>query len=75
MKMCYFLSLPPSSQDTSYRFIYVFRNHIRVRSAEGTLTTGDSDVAVTFSKIAGSVYMPRILMWQTWSMWDRWRKY
>ena len=42
------LSLPPSSQDISYRSMYAFRNHIRVRSAEGNLTTGNSGVVTTF---------------------------
>ena len=44
------LSLPPSSQGTSYQSIYVFGNHIRVHSAKGTLTTVDSGVAATFSQ-------------------------
>jgi hypothetical protein len=44
------LSLPPSSQATSYRSMYAFGNHIRVRSAEGTLTTCDCGVAATFSQ-------------------------
>ena len=42
------LSLPPSSQTTSYRSIYAFGNHISVHSAEGTLTTVDFGVATTF---------------------------
>jgi hypothetical protein len=44
------LSLPPSSQATSYRSMYAFKNHIRVHSAERTLTTVDSGVAATFSQ-------------------------
>ena len=44
------LSLPPSSQATSYRSMYAFGNHIRVFSAEGTLTTADFGVAATFSQ-------------------------
>lgn len=44
------LSLPPSSQATSYRSMYAFGNHIRVHSAEGNLTTVDSGVAATFSQ-------------------------
>ena len=44
------LYFPPSSQSTSYRSMYAFENHIRVRSAEGTLTTCDCGVAATFSQ-------------------------
>ena len=44
------LSLPPYSQETSYRSMYVFGNHIRVHSAEGTLTTCDYGVTATFSQ-------------------------
>ena len=42
------LSLPPSSQAISYRSMYAFENHIRVQSAEWTLTTCDCGVAATF---------------------------
>jgi hypothetical protein len=44
------LSLPPSSQATSYRSMYAFGNHIRVHSAEGTVTIVDSSVTATFSQ-------------------------
>lgn len=42
------LSLPPSTQVASYRSMYALKNHIRVYSAERTLTTVDSTMAVTF---------------------------
>ena len=45
------LMLPPSDQAKSYRSMYAFGNHIRVRSAEAQLTTMDSGVAATFRQL------------------------
>jgi hypothetical protein len=48
------LTLPPSCEAKSYRSMYAYGNHIRVRSAEGELTTSDSGVAATFSQACRS---------------------
>jgi len=45
------LMLPPSDMAKSYRSMYAFGNHIRVRSAEAQLTTVDSGVAATFRQL------------------------
>jgi hypothetical protein len=45
------LMLPPSDIAKSYRSMYAFGNHIRVRSAEAQLTTADSGVAATFRQL------------------------
>jgi hypothetical protein len=45
------LILPPSDLAKSYRSMYAFGNHIRVRSAEAHLTTADSGVAATFHQL------------------------
>jgi hypothetical protein len=45
------LMLPPSDQAKSYRSMYAFGNHIRVRSAEAQWTTMDSGVAATFRQL------------------------
>ena len=45
------LMLPPSDVTKSYRSMYAFRNHIRVRSAEAQLTTADLGVAITFQHL------------------------
>ncbi len=45
------LILPPSNQAKSYRSMYAFGNHIRVRSSEKELTTMDSRVATTFRQL------------------------
>ena len=44
------LSLSPSSQTTSYNFMYAFENHICVHSTEGILTTVDFGITATFSQ-------------------------
>lgn len=48
------LMLPPSDQAKSYRSMYAFGNHIRVRSAQAHLTTMDSGVAATFRQLCRS---------------------
>ena len=45
------LMLHPSDVAKSYRSMYAFGNHIRVRSAEAQLTTVDSIVAATFRQL------------------------
>ena len=45
------LMLPPSDVAKSYRSMYAFGNHIRVRSAEAQLTTANSGVAATFRQL------------------------
>jgi hypothetical protein len=45
------LTLPPSDYAKSYRSMYAFGNHLRVRSAEAQLTTADSGVAATFRQL------------------------
>jgi hypothetical protein len=44
------LMLPPSSEAKTYRSMYAYGNHIRVRGAESDLNTCDSGVATTFSQ-------------------------
>jgi hypothetical protein len=44
------LVLPPSCDAKSYRSMYAYGNHIRVRGAEMDLATCDSGVAATFSQ-------------------------
>ena len=44
------LVLPPSCEAKSYRSMYAYGNHIRVRGAEVHLSTCDSGVAATFSQ-------------------------
>ena len=44
------LTLPPSCEAKSYRIIYAYGNHIRVRSAEVELPTSDSGIAAMFSQ-------------------------
>ena len=44
------LTLPPSCDAKSYRSMYAYGNHIRVRSAEVDLSTSDSGVAATFAQ-------------------------
>jgi hypothetical protein len=44
------LVLPPSCEAKSYRSMYAYGNHIRVRGAEVDLSTCDSGVAATFSQ-------------------------
>jgi hypothetical protein len=48
------LMLPPSDAAKSYRSMYAFGNHIRVRSAQAQLTTMDSGVAATFRQLCRS---------------------
>ena len=45
------LMLPPSDIAKSYRSMYAFGNHIRVRSAKAQWTTTDSGVAATFRQL------------------------
>jgi hypothetical protein len=45
------LILPPSDVAKSYRSMYAYGNHLRVRSAETQLTTADSGVAATFRQL------------------------
>jgi hypothetical protein len=45
------LMLPPSDVAKSYRSMYAYGNHLRVRSAETQLTTADSGVAATFRQL------------------------
>ena len=42
------LVLPPSCEAKSYRSMYAYMNHIRVRRAEVDLSTCDNGVAATF---------------------------
>jgi hypothetical protein len=44
------LMIPPSRDAKSYRSMYTYGNHIRVRGAEVDLSTCDSGVAATFSQ-------------------------
>jgi hypothetical protein len=44
------LMIPPSRDAKSYRSMYAYGNHIRVRAAEVDLNTCDSGVAATFSQ-------------------------
>ena len=48
------LMLPPSDVAKSYRSMYAFGNHVRVRSAQAQLTTMDSGVAATFRQLCRS---------------------
>jgi hypothetical protein len=45
------LMLPPSDVAKTYRSMYAYGNHIRIRSAETHLTTADSGVAATFRQL------------------------
>src|SRR5579875_2122807 len=42
------LLMPPSKNAKSYKSMYAYGNHIRVRSIESNMNTCDSGVAVTF---------------------------
>ena len=42
------LVLPPSCEAKSYRSMYAYGNHIRVRGAKVDLSTSDNGVASTF---------------------------
>ena len=68
------LMLLPSNQAKLYQSMYVFGNHVRIRSAQAQSTTMDFGVATTFRQLCRSSLKDTIQRQQSWSTWVRWRK-
>jgi hypothetical protein len=62
------LSIPPTLKATTYRSMFAYGNHIRVKSAETHQITMDSGVAAVFGTTCHSVSMTRTMSTLTLNM-------